>query len=456
MQVYGLKTRTDAFGNLYGTSEPAGDGRVMLGTHLDTVYQGGNYDGVVGFIVAVEAVRLAMAERWLRHPIDIVIFRAEESTRFERSCLGSRAAFGQLPAADLLTLHNKHGADKTTLFEALRHNGFNPELIGKPLVHPSHYVAYFETHIEQARVLDGSERLGVVTSIRAPERRRFTVEQRSTSPGAVMKATARMVTAIEWIGELFDGLERDIVATVGKVGDGENLFKGARAPNTVPGEITFPVTKWTAQDNEIALAIVRARQLGPIQLKTEADARLTVTVTGRADHSGGTPMGRLLRRDALAGACEIIQSLPNERFPTVGTIDFVLDLRSRSKDTRSQVSKHIINTMELIASGFDVGLKVSEPTEQGEPIESLDPVLQQLIRDAATECGIATAELPSGAGHDAMIAAQAGIPTAMIFLPSVDGLSHNPNEHTHHRFINHAIEVQATMLRRLGDKAMRD
>ena len=448
MRQCGLETHTDAFGNLYGRNAAGpNDRRVMLGTHLDTVRRGGNYDGVVGFIVAIEGFRLAEANGGLGCPVEVAVFRAEESTRFNRSCLGSRAAFGRLTAMDLQTLRDKALGGEVSLEEVLRQRELDPAKIGRPLISPSRYGAYFETHIEQARVLDGRDLLGVVTSIRAPERRQFTVSHKSgRNCPEVLKAAARMIAAIEWTAELFDGLGDDIVATVGKI---EDYFQNAVSVNTISGDVRFALRAWDSGDERLAHAVAKARGLEEPTVTAGPHGGFEVTVTGTADHSGGTPMGRLNRRDAVAAACEIVQSLPVDRLPAIGQIRFFLDLRSRSKATRRRVRERIIDTLAVIATGLGVELEVDDPTEQGDPVKALDHGLQEQLRGAAKDCEIVTEDLPSGAGHDAMIAAQAGIRTAMLFVPSKFGLSHNPNEYTDCKFICDAVRIQANVLRRL-------
>lgn len=443
LEECGLKTWSDAFGNLHGRLGDTGGKAIMIGTHLDTVENGGNYDGVVGFIVAIEAVRLAAARGTLRDPVEIVVFRAEESTKFKKSCLGSRAGFGRLSPNELQTLQFKG----TPLGDDLKRCGGDPLAIGRPLIDAGKFHAYFETHIEQARVLDGQENLGIVTSIRAPERRQFTVGHKAGLPCPdVVRAVARMITAIEWTAELFDGFGDDIVGTVGKVDD---YFIGARQVNTIPGCVEFEVREWSESDERVARAVTNARRLEtPIVIRRAGNVR--IAVTGTPDHSGGTPMGRLNRRDGLVAACDILRSLPIERIPELPLIRFYLDLRSRSKATRNRVSARIIDTLQLIADGCGVELEVEEPTEQGDPVKSLDPVLQDHLRNACRTLEIAFTDLPSGAGHDAMIAAQAGIPTAMLFVPCDAGLSHNPSEHTEDKYICWAVEVQAEALRSLS------
>jgi hydantoinase/carbamoylase family amidase len=450
MRNYGMQTHRDAFGNLYGRINKSNDAILMIGTHLDTVIHGGNYDGVVGFIVGIEAVHLAELQGSLRFPVELAVFRAEESTRFNKSCLGSQAAFGRLAAGEMNKLHYKtsSGAEKS-LNEVLRERKLDVSEFGRQLVDPTNYFAYFETHIEQARVLDGLHALGVVTSIRAPERRMFAVRRiAGDDTGAhVVKAVARMVTAVEWTAELYDSVGHDIVATVGKV---QGYFEGAIAVNTIPGSVAFQLLSLSHIDEEKITTIATRRQVKVRLVRSSNGVR--IEVIGESDHSGGTPMGRFSRCDALVAACEMVLAIQDGQFPLVNELNFYLDLRSRSKETRNCVYNDITRTLELIANGFDVKLEVGDPTESGEPVNALDSDLQQWIRHVASAYGYKTVDLPSGAGHDAMIAAQAGIPTAMMFVPSRNGLSHNPNEFTEVEYICEAVEVQAGVLRSLSQK----
>ena len=129
MKEAGLSVRTDAFGNVIGRLAGQRDDlpAVMTGSHGDSVPEGGNYDGIVGVLSAIEAIR-SMQEDGFRpiHPIEVVLFMCEESSRFSAATLGSRAMRGELSQEDLVRLHDREGH---TLYEVLKGRGFAPDHI---------------------------------------------------------------------------------------------------------------------------------------------------------------------------------------------------------------------------------------------------------------------------------------------------------------------------------------
>lgn len=124
-----LTLRYDEFGNVIGRYEgknpdaPA----IMTGSHTDSVPQGGNYDGLAGIAAALEVITdLKETNTHLNHPLDIVLFMCEESSRFGSATLGSQAMRGQLSRERLQTLCDKKGL---SLYDVLKERGFNPDII---------------------------------------------------------------------------------------------------------------------------------------------------------------------------------------------------------------------------------------------------------------------------------------------------------------------------------------
>ena len=438
----GYIIRIDAFGNLIASKEGKNPNkkRVMLGTHLDTVSNGGNYDGVVGFITAVEAVKLAEAEKGqLDYGIDVVIFRAEESTRFKRACLGSSAAFGFLSHADIQNLVYGDEPNLTSLEQAIKENRGDTSKIGTRLIDPLQYFAYLETHIEQADVLTkkGMD-IGIVTSIRAPERRKITVRGKNC-----IRAVAEMVLSVENIATKYAKEEKDIAGTVGKV---NGYFDGQlNNINTIPGNVQFQLSKW--DDNLREKYNLIAEQRGVKYCMTEENNEYIIGVNGTTDHSGGTPMGFKFRKDALAAACEMILKTDDYALPPQEEITFYTDLRSNDVTTRNLIQREVGSAFDAYATKYNVKVNAFV-TEQSEPVKSLDIDLQRRLEESAKQLDLSYMYLPSGAGHDAMKAAQAGIPTVMLFVPSRNG-SHNPTEFAENRNIAYAIMVGANFLTNL-------
>lgn len=193
-----------------------------------------------------------------------------------------------------------------------------------------------------------------------------------------------------------------------------------------------------------------------------APVRYRVEVTGRYDHSGATPMG--LRRDALAGAAEMICAIERigieaaeegDLVATVGDVRaisgainkvcgearFVLDVRSADVDHRDRTEEAILEAIEAVAA--DRGLGV-EPTllERSSPVDLDDELVDHLV-EGAEASGSAARTMPSGGGHDAMNFQLNGVPTGMYFVPSLGGLSHNPEEATTDEALGHAARALA-------------
>lgn len=182
MEQAGLAVRVDAFGNLIARREginPAAS-VVMLGSHIDSVPNGGNFDGVAGVLAAIEVVRCLEAQPTV-HPIEIVVFMAEESSRFGMATIGSKAFCGKLSLAQLEQYTDKQGV---TLAQAMRGRGFEPENI-EHARYDQAIKAFFELHIEQGKVLETMEKqIGIVTGIAAPTRLKVAVTGQADHSGA--------------------------------------------------------------------------------------------------------------------------------------------------------------------------------------------------------------------------------------------------------------------------------
>lgn len=433
----GFDTRVDSFGNLFGRKGNRDKPAIMLGTHLDTVRDGGNYDGVVGFIVAVESVLLAESKGDLKHPMEIAVFRAEESTRFKMACLGSQAAFGFLSQQKLRELVD--GVDNHfSLADLLKKRGLDDRSSVRDSLARNDYLAYFETHIEQARTLEKLESIGLVTSIRAPKRRLVSV-----TGDRRVKAASAMILAIEWLARRHSYLGEDIVGTVGEV---HGFYVGADKINAVIGYIACIIGLMDLPRQKLIESIGDAKGVRIVDIDSPIPAHRYEFI-GQTAHSGGTPMGKSIRKDALVTACEVVLDVDDSRIQTNDKkIDFFIDLRSNSASTLNKVDARIDRELREIAVDFGVHCEIGSPFGDIEPISNLNESLRKKMKAIAEDLRIPCEEIPSGAGHDAMYAHKAGIPTGMIFVPSVDGLSHTPEEFTRTEDIVQAIVLQTAIL----------
>jgi allantoate deiminase len=171
--------------------------------------------------------------------------------------------------------------------------------------------------------------------------------------------------------------------------------------------------------------------------------RSTVTVTGFAGHAGTVPMGK--RQDALAAASEMvltveriggsepnlvatvgrIAALPGAQNVIPGRVAFTIDMRSPSDAVRDRAHGALVPALQEIANRRSVEVDVD--TYQRNAATALDPLVIDAASEAIAACGQEPLQLPSGAGHDAMIMAR-HCPSGMIFLRCKDGVSHNPAE----------------------------
>ena len=195
-------------------------------------------------------------------------------------------------------------------------------------------------------------------------------------------------------------------------------------------------------------------------------AQLEVTVTGRADHAGTTPMD--LRRDAIAGAAAMIQavesiarSLGNPAVATVGKLRaepdqinvvpgrvvFTIDVRHADLGARRALEERIRSLCGTIASERRLGLDMRMLQER--PPVPMHADVCALLTQAASDCGVQAVQLVSGAGHDAQILA-ARCKVGMLFVPSIGGRSHCPEEATDPAHLVLGTQVLARALQLLA------
>ncbi|WP_151719392.1 Zn-dependent hydrolase [Gemmobacter serpentinus] len=350
-QAAGLTVRTDAGGNLLGRrAGGAGLGTILVGSHSDTVPDGGRFDGVAGVVVALEIARMLDERGYrLRHDLCIADFLAEEVSVFGVSCIGSRAMAGVRPEA-----WNGLEHEGRSLAQAIRDVGGNPDLGAKA----EDIRAFFELHIEQGVVLEsGGTDLGLVTAIAGITRIEVTLTGRPDHAGTTpmgyradaLVAAAALVTDIETEATRLAQMGSHFTATVGEF----SITPGAA--NVVPGSARLLID---------ARAVERPRMEGFIAWLQARMADLPAGI--RADH-------RILSDNA--------------------------------------------------------------------PVP-MDPGLISLLDQAAATLGASQILMASGAGHDAAFMARLA-PAAMVFVPSLAGRSHCPEEFSEISDIALGAEVMA-------------
>ena len=237
----GLSVEIDDFGNVIGykigkkPDLPA----VMVGSHTDSVPNGGNYDGVVGVLSAIEVIRSMIDDGYEHdHTIAVVSFMCEESGRFGNATLGSKAMRGELTLQDLHHLVDKQGI---SLYEALKGRNLNPDGI-ETMAYKRPVKSFTEIHIEQGKVLEHEQKtIGIVTGIAAPERFYVTIQGNADHSGATpmnlrhdaLCGAAKIILGIEEIASMQE--EPPVVGTVGVV----EVTPGAM--NVIPGAVKLGV-----------------------------------------------------------------------------------------------------------------------------------------------------------------------------------------------------------------------
>lgn len=352
----GLEISMDQCGNVIARREGKNKDLppVLMGSHLDTVYQGGKYDGVVGVTAALEVVK-RLNEKGIEttHPIEIVSFACEESARFGVSTVGSKAMTGRFDKEKFRHLRDRDGI---TMEEALSLCALDIDSVEEASRENEEIKAFFELHVEQGPVLmNNNKNIGIVTGIAAP-------------------------------------------------------------------------------------------------------VRLFIKIKGTASHSGTTPMH--MRKDALLGASEIALELEKiamkeQHYGTVATVgvmdihagamnvvpgevDIKVDIRSTSVESRQRVLDHLHKTIQALETNRQLEI-VSNEIISEEPV-LLSKEITDITESVCESLNLSYQKMASGAGHDAMNMTKL-CPTGLIFVPSVDGLSHHPDEYTELEDILTGIDV---------------
>ena len=192
-----------------------------------------------------------------------------------------------------------------------------------------------------------------------------------------------------------------------------------------------------------------------------------VTLEGAATHAGATPMG--LRRDALAGAAEVMSELesitrsspsattvatvgvirarPGAINVVPGVVELDIDVRDSDADVRDRVIDRFLDRTRVIAGTRGLSVEVTEIVRD-EPV-ACSPLVTEATRDACAELGLEARDMISGAYHDAMVLGTK-VPIGMIFVPSKGGVSHHPDEYTSPEEIDRGVDVLGAVLARLS------
>jgi N-carbamoyl-L-amino-acid hydrolase len=335
----GLDLEVDRNGNIWAWwGDSTAPDAVITGSHLDSVPDGGNYDGPLGIASALTAVaQLKGRGVRPRRPLAVACFTDEEGARFGVACIGSRLAAGVLEPDKARALRD---ADGVTLDEALRHVGRDPESLGAEPDRLARIGAFVELHVEQGRgLIDMDAAIGVGTAILPHGRWRVDIAGQPNHAGTTLIADRRdpmmglaaLIESARREAAVRDSVAHAARATVGKVECTPN------AVNAIPSH----VTGW---------------------LDARADDEATLD-----------SMLEAIGRDVLDLPGLHVQMLMESRTPA----------------------------------------QVFEPT--------LSAALASMLGGAPM--------LATGAGHDAGVLAEVGVPSAMLFVRNPTGISHSPEEY---------------------------
>ncbi|MDX2183001.1 MAG: Zn-dependent hydrolase [Gemmatimonadaceae bacterium] len=300
----GLTPRIDAIGNIFGRLPGADPSLppIVIGSHVDSVTDGGNFDGPVGTFGAIEVARsLQDQRRRLRHPLDVVTWSNEEG-----GTIGSALAIGALGDADL----ERVARSGITIRDGIRRIGGDPARIGDAILRRGEVAAYLELHIEQGgRLEQAGRQIGVVEGIVGLHWLQVTVTGMANHAGATpmdqrqdaLLAAARFTVAVN------EEVRRAAGRTVATVG---RLVVSPNTTNIIPAQVVLTVDLRDLEAATIARFAQRFRQLGA-EIAAATDTRIGIETTQDSAPALATP-SVMDAIDAAAGAL----GLSRQRMPS--------------------------------------------------------------------------------------------------------------------------------------------
>ena len=354
----GLEYREDAIGNVYGRLPGKEPGTVLTGSHLDTVKNGGKYDGALGVVTGVAALGYLKQSGFVpKYSLEVAGLMEEEGSRFASGCQGSRAICGTLKDEDLEEVDR----DGVTLREALFSAGYQPEALNS--AKRDDIRAIVELHIEQGPVLESEQKqIGIVDNIVGIFNYELTIQGNQNHAGTTSMPLRHdpVVAAAEFITES----TRQMMA---------------QAPSAT---LTYGML-----------------QVFPGMQNVIAD-RVKLSIDMRDGSEEALLQDEIILKRALA-------SIENKGFQT------------------RLIQNHCLKSAKM------------------------DPKLIRVIERHCEEKHLAYKHMNSGAGHDSMVFGK-HFPTAMIFVPSIGGISHNPAEATAVADIQTGFELLCEVLKELS------
>jgi allantoate deiminase len=259
MKEYGLHVREDGFGNIFGKLEGTlkDAPSVLIGSHFDSVPNGGSYDGPAGVVAGLEVAGLFSKNKLTpKYPLEVIALVEEEGSRFGGGLMGSRGIVGLLSGEDFKNLKDKEGIFTE---EAMEKISLNPSLPKKR--DPKTMKAYLELHIEQGPILEEKNiPIGVVEAIVGLTELEVTIDGQAGHAGTtpmVGRADALVTAAkiIAQLPELAFGEGEGTVITTGRL----NVFPNGA--NVIPGKTVFTVDIRSGEEEIIRNVMEKVKDL---------------------------------------------------------------------------------------------------------------------------------------------------------------------------------------------------
>ncbi len=364
MKDAGMRVVVDRIGNVFGiweTEENQDKAPLMLGSHIDTVIDAGQYDGCYGVLAGIEVVKTLQETGFHpERPIAVGAFTNEEGVRYAPDMMGSLVYAGGMPADEALATV---GTDGTILGEELKRIGYEGT-VEPGFLKPC---AFVELHIEQGPILDVEKiPVGAVENLQGISWQRVTIEGTANHAGTT-----------------------------------------------------------------------------PTSLRVDAGlaaAKVNVFLRSRCEQSGG-------RTVATVGCIEFEPNAVNV-IPSKAV--FTVDVRNPNEEALKKEEQALADYLKELERTDRVKIS-AERMVRFQPVQ-FDERIVKLVEEAAQARGLACRRITSGAGQDAQMLARI-CPTAMIFVPSVKGISHNPNEYTADRDLAAGANVFLDVVSKLaGDE----
>jgi N-carbamoyl-L-amino-acid hydrolase len=286
MKAAGLQPRIDPAGNILARRAGREDALppVLFGSHVDSVPNGGNFDGDVGSIGSIEVMRtLHEAGRVTRRPLELVIWANEEGVAFENGLCGSRAAAGKLEPGELDHVWN--GVRKR---DAIKKIGGDPDRIDAARRAKGSFRAYLELHIEQGGTLDKAGiPIGVVEGIVAIDRYEAVVKGFANHAGTTPMPERKdaLVAASQLVLAVREVVNSEPGRQVGTVG---HLRVTPNAPNVVPGEVRMTIELRDLQSAKIA-RLAQTIKMRAAEIAKRTETEIGVAPLSHHDEALATP-----------------------------------------------------------------------------------------------------------------------------------------------------------------------